>query len=135
VHADGFVKDARAVSSPDGERIVYSVNGGQLKMATLAGGEKRIIPGPPLGKGGYLAQWSADGRFLYLVRKRFELPIRVDRLEIATGRMELWKLLNLEDPAGARWINPVRIAPDGQSYAYSYTRILVSDLYLVEGVR
>ena len=40
-----------------------------------------------------------------------------------------------EDPAGVVQIDPVILADEGRSYAYSYLRILVSDLYVVDGAR
>ncbi len=45
-----------------------------------------------------------------------------------------WKELTLEDLAGVVRIDPVRVAPDGRSWAYSYIRVL-SNLYVVEGLR
>jgi hypothetical protein len=78
------------------------------------------------------ARWSADGRFLYVYRRE-ALPARVFRLEIATGRKELWKELMPADGAGVVDLSPVLPAPDGLSYVYGYLRTL-SDLYLLDGV-
>ena len=41
------------------------------------------------------------------------------------------------DPAGVAHVNNTRfaISRDGKSYAYTYLRTVVSDLYLLEGVR
>jgi len=51
-----------------------------------------------------------------------------------TGRRALWKQLTPLDPASVFSIDPVRIAPDGKSYVYSYRRML-SELYLVDGLK
>ena len=77
---------------------------------------------------------SKDGRFLYLWH-RGEVPALVDRLDLETGKREPWKRLMPEDPAGITQIDPVVLADEGRSYAYSYLRILVSDLYVVDGAR
>ena len=59
--------------------------------------------------------------------------MKVYRLELATGRKELWRTLMPADAAGVSSLIPGP-TPDGSSYQYSYTRTL-SDLYLVEGVK
>jgi tRNA A-37 threonylcarbamoyl transferase component Bud32 len=135
LRAEGFDVDRRAAISPDGEHIAYSVAGGQIKIASLAGEATRTVPGLPLEPLCRLIQWSADGRFLYIVRRIFDVPALIDRVEIATGRQEPWKELAPEDRAGLQFINPIRIAPDGQSYAYCANRIVANDLFVVEGVR
>ena len=39
------------------------------------------------------------------------------------------------DPTGVHDVNALRVTRDGRSYAYSYLRVLYSDLYLMEGVK
>ena len=62
-----------------------------------------------------------------------ELPFRVFRVEIATGRREPWMTIMPQDPAGI-WDTDLMITPDGKSYAYNCARLL-ADLYLVEGLK
>jgi hypothetical protein len=76
--------------------------------------------------------WSADGRFIY-VWNPSELPFRVSRVELATGRREPWKTITPQDPAGI-YNADLMLTPDGKSYAYNAKRML-SDLYLVQGLR
>ena len=59
------------------------------------------------------------------------------RIEIETGRRELWRELMPADPTGVVHVmpSPIAISRDGKSYAYNYVRAVVSDLYLVDGVR
>jgi hypothetical protein len=75
---------------------------------------------------------SLDGRFLF-VHRTGEMPAKVFRLELSTGRKELWRTLMPADAAG---VPEIGISPTrgGEGYVYSYTRTL-SDLYLVEGVK
>jgi serine/threonine protein kinase/Tol biopolymer transport system component len=119
------------VPSPDGT-LVAAIGPDQLGyLYPLAGGEPRPILG--FVAGDTPTAWSADGRSLYVYRYG-ELPVKVFRLEIATGQKKLWKQLMPVDPAGVNFISPILIAPDGKSYAYGHRRLL-SDLYLVEGLK
>ncbi len=59
--------------------------------------------------------------------------LKISRLDIATGRQEPWKELKTPDPVGVR-IADVVMTPDGNSYAYSYQRDIVT-LFLVGGLK
>ena len=74
-----------------------------------------------------------DGRQLFIEREG-KVPNAVQRLDLATGRVEPWKELTLEDRAGIVRISPVQVAADGRSWAYGYVRVL-SNLYVVEGLK
>jgi dipeptidyl aminopeptidase/acylaminoacyl peptidase len=78
--------------------------------------------------------WTADDRALYVVQTRGGLGSRVDRVDPATGRRELWKEVLPADPTGVVRISSILISPDGSFYAYAYSRVL-SNLYLVEGLK
>ncbi len=133
VRADDYTDRAMALS-PDGNRFVYATKGGQLRIAALSGGESTTVPGAPLMLEDHLSQWSADGRFLYIWRSG-EIPTVIDRLELATGRREPWKKIAPQDSTGVRGVANVVMAPDGESYAYQYYRIIADDLYVVEGAK
>jgi len=77
--------------------------------------------------------WSEDGQSLWLFR-RGEVPAHVYRLDIASGRRELWKTLIPSDSAGVYSILYFQVTPDGRAYAYSYMRLL-SQLYLAKGLK
>jgi Tol biopolymer transport system component len=117
--------------SPDGKLVAVRGPDQRLYLYPLAGGEPSAIPG--LTAEDTPTAWSADGRFLYVYRRR-ELPAKVFRLDVATGRKEFWRELMPFDAAGVRSISPPLVTPDGKSYAYAYIRTL-SDLYLVEGLK
>jgi Tol biopolymer transport system component len=116
--------------APDGKWAVVEGPDRKRYLYPISGGEPNAIIGLEEGEG--VSQFSTDGRFAY-VRRRSETPSRVYRLEIATGRRELWRTLMPADAAGVWSIGPLP-SPDGSAYVYSYVRTL-SDLYLVEGVR
>jgi dipeptidyl aminopeptidase/acylaminoacyl peptidase len=107
-----------ALSEPDGRTVLYSVNGNG----------HRPVAGLPFGD--TLIRWSADERFVYHYRL-VKPPVSVYRLNLQTGRDELWKELRPPDLAGAVLLAPMVITPDAQSYAYS-VRWWLSQLYLVD---
>ena len=91
------------------------------------GGSKEV-----LGSLWHVLQVSADGRFVYVREGRS--PVRVDCVEILTGRRVTWKTLEPRDRAGIGAIYPPYITPDGTAYAYSHGEWL-QDLYLAEVLR
>jgi len=64
----------------------------------------------------------------------FQVASMAARIDIATGRREVWKNLIPVDPAGVERISNVVLAPDAGAYAYAYARVL-SDLFVVDGLR
>ena len=121
--------------SPDGELMAYDATDGSLMVVSMSGGEPRRLPGPPVGRDDQLVTWSADGRFLFLVRLRQGLPGSFHRREIATGKTTSWLEFQPADLTGVTAIAPAIITPDGRSYAYSYDRVESSDLFVVDGLR
>jgi hypothetical protein len=77
--------------------------------------------------------WSADGRWLWVFR-RGDVPAEVSRLEMATGRRELWRTLKPPDSTGVYCINDFKVTRDGRAYFYSYKRVL-SQLYMANGLK
>jgi eukaryotic-like serine/threonine-protein kinase len=75
---------------------------------------------------------TADGRSLFVHHP--SVPLRVDRFELATGRLTPWKALRPDDLTGVTLIWNVAVTPDGEAYAYQYSRFL-KDLFLIEGLR
>ena len=79
--------------------------------------------------------WSADGRYLFLLRIRLGIPGSFDRREISTGKTSRWLEFQPADLTGVTTLGPAIITPDGRSYAYSYERVESSDLFVVDGLR
>jgi len=115
--------------SPDGKVIAVTGPDQKTYLYPLEGGQRR--PAPGLDKEELPVQWSADGRYLYVWRRR-DMPHRIYRVEISTGKKEVWKEIRVPDPTGVVAFETALIAPDGKSYACTYARVL-ADLYLVEG--
>ena len=86
--------------------------------------------------------WSADGRYVYVGNASKDLPIgiespsplRIDRIDVRTGRREPWRQIAIADPAGITGAMSFVMTPDQRAYAYSYGRILCA-LFLVDGLR
>jgi eukaryotic-like serine/threonine-protein kinase len=110
-----------AAIGPDHKGYIYPV----------AGGEPRVING--LNPGEQPIVWSADGHSLYIYQPG-ELPARVYRLEMESGKRTLWKQLMPSDPAGVENIGPILLTPDAKTLVFGYHRML-ADLYLVEGLK
>ena len=119
------------IPSPDGQQVVSIGPDEKAYSYPVVGGEPRVVTGIEVGE--QPIQWSADAKAIYIY-KPGDLPARVYRLDLSTGRKTPWKELMPSDSAGVSRIGPILITPDGQSCLYGYHRIL-SDLYLVEGLK
>ena len=102
----------------------------KLWIYPVEGGTPRLVPG--IAAGDVPFRWS-DERSLFVGRLG-ELPVRVYRLDLSTGRKQLWKEIKPDDLVGVKYLPRIVLTPDGRSYAYSYYRNL-SDLYLIEGLK
>ena len=103
----------------------------KVYLYPVAGGEPRLIPG--IEPSEIPTGWSADGREVFVLQ-RGDVPARVFRVDIASGKRTLWKSLVPADAAGIDTIARVNLSRDTKSYVYSYIRTL-SDLYMVEGLK
>lgn len=81
----------------------------------------------------YPVNWSPDSKFIYLVHG-MTTPPTIDRFEIATGRRQPWKQIDIQPLGSGFKTSEIVITPDGQFYAYTYSHN-ASDLYLVQGLR
>jgi len=114
--------------SPDGRLVVAAQRDG-FWIYPVAGGERKRLAG--IAQDEYVASWSQDGRSVFAtVGER--LPYRIYRVDVATGRRELWKTIVPTDPAGVCSAD-LMLLPDG-SYFMTVGR-WINDLYLVEGLR
>jgi serine/threonine protein kinase/Tol biopolymer transport system component len=115
--------------SPDGLLVAARSPENQIVLCPVDGGPPRPIPG--LAGLFVPVQWSADGKGFYVFRMG-ELPTRVERVDVESGRATLWKELAPPDTAGVS-VRALAMTPDAAHYAYSCQQYL-NTLYLVEGV-
>jgi eukaryotic-like serine/threonine-protein kinase len=123
---------AGTLVSPDGQFLLARDLDEKEALAVypLNGGEPRRVPG--LEEDDRVIRWGPDGRSLYVYRPR-ERPLKLFKLNIATGQKEPGKEIVPADLAGIRGPVNVLITPDGRGYIYAFTRSL-TDLYLVTGL-
>jgi Tol biopolymer transport system component len=126
---EGIPIESEIHVSPDGRRVVSSIDDEETVIYDVEGGPPQPVPAIP--RTHYAIRWCADGRSLF-VRTVTTAPLKVHRLDLATGRQEPWKEFSITDiGAGRAGVIP---APDGNSYVYSYTRHF-SDLFIAEGLK
>jgi predicted Ser/Thr protein kinase len=117
--------------APDGQEVAAVGPDQKGYLYPVAGGKPRPIPS--LAEGELPIAWSADGHSIFVYRPA-ELPTKVDRIELASGRRTLWKELRPSDPAGVEFLGPILMTADEKTYVYGYRRLL-TDLYVVEGLK
>ncbi|HEX7424712.1 MAG TPA: protein kinase [Terriglobales bacterium] len=117
--------------SPDGQLVVGIGPDQKGYLFSSAGGDPRIVNG--MEPGDIPINWSQDAHSIYLYRSG-EVPAKVYRLELATGKKTVWKQIAPLDPTGVSTIGPILMTPDGKTYVYGFHRTL-GDLYLVEGLK
>jgi Tol biopolymer transport system component len=124
-----------AVRGPDGKLGIWPIDataGGA--SASGAGDASAFRPVPGLDSRYYVAGWSPDGGSLYVASSRPEQTSKVYRVNIQTGKMELWKTFGAEGGAGVTETAAPEFSADGSAYAYVYVRIL-SEAYVVTGLK
>jgi Tol biopolymer transport system component len=120
------------IVSPDGRSLIAYDSHGKAAIYAIEGdGKPQPIPG--LDDKDAIARWSGDGHSLF-VYTRGELPIKVSRLDLVTGRKELVKEVMPADRAGILQPPHIYLTPDGKGYVYRVSRYLM-DLYLVDGLK
>ena len=136
VTADGVElgKIGRPVA-PDGQRVVAVDSDNVPALYPLAGGKPLAIPG--LGDGDVALSWTPDGRELLVARYESTAtptPPRIERVDVASGRTRPWNRLGRATPSGIQSEYRILVTPDGESYAYGYSRIM-SDLFLTSKLK
>jgi Tol biopolymer transport system component/predicted Ser/Thr protein kinase len=124
--------DASAfAASPDGQFVAGVGSDEKGYLFPVAAGDPRPING--LEAGDLPMCFTQDGHSLYIYRTG-EVPAKVYRLDLASGKKTLWKQIVPLDPTGVSTIGPILMTPDGKTYVYGFHRTL-GDLYLVEGLK
>jgi WD40 repeat protein len=119
----GLMRDGKSLLAGDSKRDLW--------LYPIAGGEPQklnLVREP----GEFFVGSLGDGKSVLFASR--SIPVRVTRIDLATGKRELWKEILPADPAGVQAIPIVRFSADGKSYAYSVSRTL-SDLYVVDGLK
>ena len=134
VTAEGMEGD---LLSPDGKLIAAHDRYGEFYLCPVEGGEPRAIEGLLEGDD-HFASVECRWPIPFCTGGAGDLVLKIYKLDLASGRRELWKELTPPDPAVLIGIGTtageVRLTPDGKSYVYTYWTY-PSELYLVEGLK
>ncbi|HET7451232.1 MAG TPA: protein kinase [Thermoanaerobaculia bacterium] len=117
--------------SPDGSTIVDASADGRIAFVPVSGAPARLLPVDPPAR--CTLGWDPGGQFVYY-QDAHQLPAQIQKLDVATGRTELFRSVAPIDRAGVQTVGPIRMSPDGRTIAFSYRRTL-SDLILVDGLK
>jgi serine/threonine protein kinase len=116
--------------SPD-QKYVTVMAGGKLNLFPVEGGQPKAVVNSEAGES--VIGWGTDARHLFVSKLEEPYSLRISRLDISTGRRELWRELKTPDPVGVA-ITKVVMTPDGQSIAYSFQRDITT-LFLIGRLR
>jgi hypothetical protein len=114
--------------SPDGRFILGKAADATATLYRTDGGGARPIPG--MRPNEEAVSWNVDGTAVYVDMAYVEVPLRVDLVDIKTGRRRPWKTIQPLEKTGAIAIGNVIPTPDGRGYAYHMVRSL-SNLYVI----
>ncbi len=119
--------------SPDGRRVAVQGPDRTWGIWPLDGGGLRAIP--QLDSKYTVTGWTPDGASLYLIPNHLRArTAKVYRVNISTGKMELWKTFGESMPVGVTQVGGPIFSSDGSAYAYVYGQAL-SQAYVVKGLK
>ena len=120
-----------ALVSHDGTRVVVADDAGRGRIFPFDGG------GPIAAKGltpeDQWIRWSADGASLLVFRGN-EFPVRVERVDLATGERRVVLTIEPANRSSLLTIPYVTLADDEEHYAYSAWRTR-TQLFTITGLR
>ena len=117
--------------TPDSGHILTDREDGSWVLYPLEGGT--AVPVRGFEAGDRPVRFSPDGRSLFVETQR-QVPLRVFRIELATGERSLWREFEPTDKAGLSYVRNVVLSADGSAYAYQFRRWL-SSLFVMSGLK
>ncbi len=119
--------------SPDGKQLLCIDAKGHPSITSDEGGTPRALPWT-LEPGESIIEWIAPDEAL-VMHPEDALHLRLDRVELSSGRRTVSQRLVPPDPASVTRLYNVRVSGDGKTVGFTYTRIPVSDLLVAEGLK
>jgi eukaryotic-like serine/threonine-protein kinase len=116
--------------SPDGRLVAVAGLDGKIVLYPLDEGAPRTVP--KLADGFAPLRWCPGNSLL--VYRSGDIPVKILRVDVATGRQALWKELSPPNRTGLVGIFTVRVGADCQNLAYS-ALYSPSELWIVDGLR
>jgi Tol biopolymer transport system component len=129
ISPEGYVSPGGHAVSPDAKYVLAVDPAQRTVLVPMDGGEPQVISGVPAGE--TPIGWTADGKSFFVQESR-GVPIRIDLVDVATGRVKPWKTITPPDMAGVVGAS-ITVAPNGKYYAYSVASFL-DTLYEVDGL-
>ena len=117
--------------SPDGRLLLTRAEGQGFALSPLAGGPSTPVSG--LEPGDWPAGWTADGGAIFVSSQRV-VPARLLRVDLTTGRRDLWKEFTPGDATGITGMRATSVSADGNSILFTYAHRL-DELYVAEGLK
>jgi eukaryotic-like serine/threonine-protein kinase len=116
VSPDGkFVLETSAVANEPEQDIIVELATGKARAAPLQHGDEPV-------------EWDRDGVHAFVVQKS-DVEATIFRVDLNTGKREVWKQIHPADPAGILSLRSFFLTPTGSAYTYSAARGL-SALYV-----
>jgi len=116
VSPDGkFVLETSAVANEPEQDIIVELATGKARAAPLQHGDEPV-------------EWDRDGVHAFVVQKS-DVEATIFRVDLNTGKREVWKQIRPADPAGILSLRSFFVTPTGSAYTYSAARGL-SALYV-----
>jgi eukaryotic-like serine/threonine-protein kinase len=116
VSPDGkFVLETSAVANGPQQNVIIELAAGKVRPAPLLQGDQPV-------------DWDQDGAHAFVVQKG-DAEATIYRVDMASGKREVWKQIRPADPSGILSIRGFFVTPSGKAYTYSATRAL-SSLYV-----
>lgn len=120
-----------AALSPDGSRVALLSSEGKLLIHSTASDAAPAV----VSRSETLAPllWTSDGwLYVQLVGAYSQIPARIQRLHVATGRLEPWREAAPADAVGVNAITKVMLSQDARMIVFNYRRVL-SELFVADG--
>jgi hypothetical protein len=119
--------------TPDGMSFVALDDQRRILLAPVAGGPLARAEGQ-LEDGDFFAGWSQEGE-LRVAHAEEAARLRLDHLDLRSGKRTPWLTLTPPDPSGAVRIRAARASTDGRTVAFTTGLVDVSDLLVAEGLK
>jgi hypothetical protein len=123
-------RGAGALSLAGRSALVSSFEGGGAFLVPLEGGPERPLRG--VERDEWVIGTLPGGGHVVALRNEGLTAATLTRVDVDSGERVPWRRLTPGDAAGVLGIGPAVVGSDGDSYAYSFRRVL-SDLRVVEG--
>jgi serine/threonine protein kinase/Tol biopolymer transport system component len=117
--------------SPDGKLVASLDANDKAELYALDGSSPKPIPGLEVEEIPF--QWSDDSSSVFVFQKG-EVPLKVFRVNVNTGKRERLPDLSPADATGVVTVGPVVSTRDGSRFVYSYYQV-ISVLYVVSGLK